>query len=100
MESKVQSYMASGKPIVGCINGSCCSFIENNGIGFCCQSGDSEALANLIRNLKIEEIKTIGKHSRELYFEKYNKNRFIDTLILFKLKKLINIRVLTKLNLQ
>ena len=78
---KVQSYMASGKPIVGCINGSCCSFIENNGIGFCCQSGDSEALANLIRNIDFEKARIIGKHAKEVYFEKYNKSIFIDKLI-------------------
>lgn len=78
---KVQSYMASGKPIAGCINGSCCSFIENNGIGFCCQSGDSEALANLIRNIDFEKARIIGKHAKEVYFEKYNKSIFIDKLI-------------------
>lgn len=31
---KVQSYMASGKPIIGSINGSCADFIKNNEIGY------------------------------------------------------------------
>lgn len=51
---KVQSYMAVGKPIIGAINGSCSNFIINNGVGLACQSGDSEALANLIKSLDIK----------------------------------------------
>lgn len=30
---KVQSYMAVGKPIIGCVNGSCANSIKDNGIG-------------------------------------------------------------------
>lgn len=78
---KVQSYMAAGKPVIGSINGSCSSFINNNEIGYVCASGDYEALANLIKNLDIKELCRIGKHSREVYLEKYRKSIFIDRLV-------------------
>lgn len=78
---KTQSYMAAGKPIVGAINGSGAHFIEDNGIGCCCPSGDFEGLAKLIANLNDDELKTIGKRAREVYFEKYSKRAFINRLM-------------------
>lgn len=78
---KVQSYMASGKPIIGSINGSCADFIKNNEIGYVCSSMDSESLANIIKGLDINILKDIGEHSREVYFEKYGKAVFISKLI-------------------
>ena len=78
---KVQSYMAVGKPVIGAINGSCADFIKNNDIGYVCPSGDSEALANLIRNLVLKELQTIGKRSKNVYFKKYSKSIFMNKLI-------------------
>ena len=78
---KVQSYMAVGKPIIGTINGSCANFIKNNEVGFACESGNSEVLANLIKSLDLKELQSIGKHSRDVYFKKYSKSMFIDKLI-------------------
>lgn len=78
----VQLYMASGKAIIGAINGSCANFIVNNGIGHVCKSGDSETLAKLIKGLDLNKLKEIGEHSKEVYFKKYSKNRFIDRLLL------------------
>lgn len=79
---KVQSYMASVKPIIGAINGSCANFIVNNGIGYVCKSCDSEPLAKLIKGLDLNKLKEIGEHSKEVYFKKYSKNIFIDRLLL------------------
>ena len=78
---KVQSYMAVGKPIIGAINGSCSNFIKNNGIGYCCASGNSGVLANIIKNIDITDLRTIGKHSKEVYLSKYKKSYFIDKLV-------------------
>lgn len=78
---KVQSYMASCKPIIGSINGSCADFIKNNEIGYVCSSMDSESLANIIKGLDINILKDIGEHSREVYFKKYGKEIFIGKLI-------------------
>lgn len=79
---KVQSYMAVGKPVIGALNGSCSNFIKNNGVGFVCSSGDSEALANLISGLNLKELKAIGNHSKDVYLKKYSKSIFINKLIM------------------
>lgn len=84
---KVQSYMAVGKPIIGAINGSCSNFIINNGVGYACPSEDYKALATLIKKLDLNELKTIGTHSKEVYFKKYSKKLFINRLLL-ELQKL------------
>ena len=44
-----------GKPVICSINGSCANFIINNEIGYTCASGDSEALANPIKELEINK---------------------------------------------
>ena len=78
---KVQSYMAVSKPVIGSINGSCANFIKNNDVGFTCPSGDSEALANLIKSLDPKELQVIGERSKNVYFKKYSKSIFMNKLI-------------------
>ena len=78
---KVQSYMAADKPIIGSINGSCSNFIKNNEVGYACASGDYKELADLITRLDQAELKAIRKHSREVYFQKYSKEKYIKKLI-------------------
>ena len=78
---KVQSYMAVGKPVIGAINGSCASFILNNGIGYSCKSTDFIGLFELIKKLNINDLRTIGVRSRDVYFKKYSKAIFFDRLI-------------------
>ena len=78
---KVQSYMAAGKPVIGSVNGSCANFIINNEIGYTCPSGNYNALADIIKNLSLSELERIGKNSKEKYKAKYNKEKFITTLI-------------------
>lgn len=78
---KVQSYMASGKPVIGAISGSCANFIKNNEIGYSVPSNDSEALVSLIKTLNIKDLQKIGQRSREVYFKKYSKTIFINKII-------------------
>ena len=78
---KVQSYMAVGKPVIGAINGSCANFISNNGIGYSCKSADFIGLFELIKKLNINDLRTIGMRSRDVYFKKYSKAIFFDRLI-------------------
>lgn len=78
---KIQSYMAAGKPIIGAINGSCANFIKNNGVGFSCESEQSDNLANLIKELDTLELQQIGKRSKEVYYKKYSKVVFVDRIV-------------------
>lgn len=90
---KIQSYMAVGKPIIGAINGSCSNFIINNGVGYVCPSGDSEALANLIKSLDKQDLLKKGNNARDVYFKKYSKGLFISKLLnVFKEIKISNIK--------
>lgn len=81
--------MIVGKTCVGSIDGSCANFIINNEIGYTYASGDSEALANLIKELDFNKLSEIGKHSKEVYYKKYRKELFINRLI-EELNKLAN----------
>ena len=78
---KIQSYMASGKPIIGSINGSGASFIIDNNLGYVCPSNDVNGLVNIIKNINIDNLKQIGKHAYQVYLDKYNKELFMNTLI-------------------
>ncbi len=78
---KVQSYMAAGKPIIGALNGSGATFIIDNNLGYACPSNDVNGLVNIIKNININDLKEIGKHSYQVYKDKYNKELFIDKLI-------------------
>ncbi len=63
----------AGKSIIGAINGSCANFIINNKIGYACASNDAHALANIINNLDLKELHTIGEHSKDVYFRNITK---------------------------
>lgn len=49
--SKVQAYLAAGKPIVAALNGEGAKIIEESGAGLACAAEDAEALANAIITL-------------------------------------------------
>ncbi len=78
---KVQSYMAVGKPIIASINGSTANFIKENNIGYVCESGDYNQLAELFKSLDVNNLKELGFISKEKYFEKYSKDSFISSLL-------------------
>lgn len=78
---KVQSYIASGKPVIGAVNGSCANFIKNKGIGLTCNSGDYKELAKIINNISKKEIEVFSNKAFNIYKNEYNKNRFIKMVI-------------------
>ena len=78
---KVQSYMVVGKPIIGAINGACANFIINNDIGYVCTSADAASLAELIKQSNIDDLRAKGAKSKETYFRKYSKDKFITTML-------------------
>ena len=52
--AKVQSYMASGKPIIGCISGEGKKLIEEANCGFTCEAEDYKYLSEIV--LKIDKM--------------------------------------------
>lgn len=73
---KVQAYLASGKPILGMINGEAAHVIQASGAGLACPSGDATALARITLELattdESERIR-MGRSGREYYLANYSK---------------------------
>ena len=73
---KVQAYLASGKPILGMLNGEAARVIEASGSGLCCPSGDASALADItskLAALDVEQRRKMGESGRQYYLENYSK---------------------------
>lgn len=49
--SKLQAYLAAGKPIIACMNGEGARIVEAANAGFTCSAGDSKALAASVLRL-------------------------------------------------
>ena len=86
--AKLQAYAASGKIILAAINGEANSIINENKIGFACESGDFRTLsenAKILKNISEEQRIQMEKNSRNLYNTMYSKKVLLDNLeYLFK----------------
>lgn len=81
--SKVQSYMAAKKAILGAIDGETKEIINTNRIGIIVNSGDSEALTDAIENV-IKNPSLIAEfelNSYNYYLANYKKDIFIKKLM-------------------
>ncbi|MBH3428787.1 glycosyltransferase family 4 protein [Pseudomonas alkylphenolica] len=73
---KVQAYLASGRPILGMINGEAARVIEESGAGYACESGNGEALARITEQLamtSLEKRRQMGEAGRQYYQQQYSK---------------------------
>ncbi|VAX13591.1 Putative glycosyltransferase [hydrothermal vent metagenome] len=80
---KVQSYLASGKPIVAMLNGEGAKIIQEAGAGYVCNAGDGQGLSEIILEMASnsdEERSLMGKSGRKYYKEEFDKNVLIDRL--------------------
>jgi glycosyltransferase involved in cell wall biosynthesis len=81
LPGKVQSYMASGKPIIGAINGETRSVIEESGCGFCCEAENYKEFADIIIQFcNSDNKKIMARNSYNYYKRNYSKERFISVL--------------------
>jgi len=92
LPSKIQTYLACGKPILGMINGEASNLIKNNSLGLVCSAGDSYGLSkNILKMKKMngDELNSIGNNSLNYYKENYERKMLIDKIenILFSLNK-------------
>ena len=89
--SKVQSYLAAGKPIVAALSGEGGRIIKESGSGLVCESEDSVGLAKNITKLLDSDpfqIKTYGEEGRKYFIENYEMEKKSRDLI-----SIINSRV-------
>lgn len=86
--ARLQSYMAAGRPVLAMIGSGGQEIINESNCGYAVNSGDSESLAELIKNIVLvdkENFEKLGQNGR-LYFDKeFRLNKCIDNL-----EKIIN----------
>jgi glycosyltransferase involved in cell wall biosynthesis len=86
--SKVQSYMACGKLIIGNIEGTSAGIIANSGSGLCSQSGNHYELARNIEYLYYQNQESINKYNLNSY--NYFKDNFERKKIFMDIAKYLN----------
>lgn len=82
--SKLQSYLACGKPIVASLNGEGAKIVKESGAGFCCDSGDSVQFAHKMRqmiNLTSDERAALGFNGRQYFLENFEREHLLDKLL-------------------
>lgn len=80
---KVQAYLASGRPLLGMINGEAARVIEESGAGYACNSGDADGLATITCSLaqasEAERV-AMGRAGRAYYEQRYAKEKLMTRL--------------------
>jgi glycosyltransferase involved in cell wall biosynthesis len=82
--NKVQAYMASGKPIIACLNGEGARLITEAGAGLTTPAGDAKSLAETVLHLysmTVSERRAMGDKGRDYYRKHFDNERLIDQLI-------------------
>jgi glycosyltransferase involved in cell wall biosynthesis len=80
---KVQAYLASGRPLLGMINGEAARVINESGAGLSCASGDAAGLARIALTLakaKPQQLQIMGMSGRRYYETNYSKAVLMDRL--------------------
>jgi colanic acid biosynthesis glycosyl transferase WcaI len=81
--SKVQAYLASGRPIVGALSGEGERVIRESGAGVTCAPGDAAALAATVADLAArsgEARDAMGRLGRDYYHRHFDRDRLIEQL--------------------
>lgn len=80
---KVQSYMASGRPVLAMLDGEGARVIQEAGAGLVCASGDVAGLVDNVTTmagLPCEARRSMGKRGQEYVFAEFNRSRLFDRL--------------------
>ena len=92
--SKIQAYLAVGKPIIACLNGEGARLIEKAKAGLSVPAEDSESLANAILkmySMTDDERKQMGRNGR-IYFKKHFDGEMLISKLVKHFKVLIDKR--------
>lgn len=84
MPSKMAAYLAMGRPIIACSEGETRQLIEDRRLGLYCSPGKPKDLADLFRKISIaskEDLEGMGRRSRILFEERFDKNVIIKKYI-------------------
>lgn len=82
--SKVQAYMAAGKPILACLNGEGARLVQKAGAGLSCPAEDAQGLAEVILklyNMTNAEREQMGASGRRYFKEYFDQDMLTEQLI-------------------
>lgn len=82
--SKLQAYLASGRPIIAALNGEGARIVEEAGAGLTCAAEDPAALASCIRTLygsTVTERERMGRAGRNYFLEHFDMERQAERLV-------------------
>jgi glycosyltransferase involved in cell wall biosynthesis len=80
---KIQSYLATGIPIVGMLNGEGARVISESGAGLVCPAGDAYELARNVLSLadmSLETRREIGLRGKAAYMREFERRALMDQL--------------------
>lgn len=82
LPSKVQGYMAAGKPIIGMIDGSAKEIIDESGCGICVPADDIDGLSEAMRSFIMERDRysDCGTKARRYFNDNFSKDKFMNKL--------------------
>jgi glycosyltransferase involved in cell wall biosynthesis len=83
LPAKVQSYLASGKPIIAAMNGEGARIVEEAGAGLACPGEDACALAGLIEKMSSmskDVLLGMGNKGKEYFDRNFNRELLLDQL--------------------
>ncbi|MCY1541517.1 hypothetical protein D9M68_772140 [compost metagenome] len=81
---KVQAYLASGKPILGMIDGEAARVIEEAGAGLVCSSNDRPAFARIVSQMAqmtASQRQAMGASGKCYYEEHFSKEKLFSNLV-------------------
>lgn len=82
--SKLQAYLAAGKPIVACVNGEGARVVEKSGAGLTAPAEDGRALAKIVLqmyNMSIQDREVMGSMGREYYASHFSRDILASRLV-------------------
>jgi glycosyltransferase involved in cell wall biosynthesis len=82
--SKIQAYLAAGRPIIACLNGAGADIVEEAGAGLAVPAEDALALAEAVKTLyKMSESERfdMGARGRRYYEAHFSHDKLVDELI-------------------
>ena len=81
--SKIQSYLACGRPVIAALDGEGANVIEEAGAGFTCPGGTPDVLAQTVLKMyktSKHEREKMGENGREYYKTNFDRDMLIDKL--------------------
>lgn len=83
LPAKLQTYLAAGKPIIGCAKGEIEKIIDKSKSGICCNEENEQKLADIIIMMKQktrEELMQYGDNAKQYYKKNYEKQYLLNKI--------------------